>query len=133
MPAHERNHLSEHADGSDKIPLGCAEVDVQLAAAGRAVFGHVLLEDFGRGAAHREDGAEIAQDWRGDVAHLGLERERAADGGAFLAHAAVEAADDLALRGQDTELLLDHAGEPHEVMDAMVLVSRKRRHKWVRS
>ena len=78
-------------------------------------LGHVLAEHVARPAAPHEDGAQVADEGREDVA--ALQRVGAAHRAGLLAEAAVEAAHHLALPVEVGEPLLHHAVELQVVVE----------------
>ena len=122
--SHDGHHVAEVRDLADETATGVAEVDVELAAAGRGIApGHVLAEDLERRRALHEHGAEIPDERRQHVP--GLERKGRSDGIRFLAERAEKAAHDLRLAIQIDQPLFERAGEPHPVIELEQLVARE--------
>ena len=136
LPAHPRAHrdargdrdrVAEHADRTDDhrlVGVGIGQVDdvdVEIAAArvGRPL-GHVLPEDLERPDADGHQRAHVADERQHRVA--ALERVGGRDRLPFLAEAAIQAADHLALAEEDDEPLLDVARQPREVVHLEQLI-----------
>ena len=83
---HDRDHVPQHRDLPDEaVVRGVAEVNVQLAPAGRRVaLGHVLPDDVDGLRAGHENRAEVADERLHDVALFVIERVRRGDGLTFL-------------------------------------------------
>jgi hypothetical protein len=100
-------------------------VDDQVAAAGvRLPLRHVLQEDLARTDADGHQRAHVA-DQRQDGVRL-LQRISGPDRLAFLAEAAIETADHLALAEEDDEPLLDLTRQPREPVHFEQLIAAQR-------
>ncbi len=122
----DRHERAEHRDRGIDAFLGDGEVEIRvLAAGGRGRARHVLREDVARRNAAREDGAEVPDERREEVAFV--ERERGRHGRRLLPERPIQAAHDLPLPVQVDEPLLEKAVQQHAAIEVGEALRRQRR------
>jgi hypothetical protein len=124
---HHRDHVAEHRDRPEEAALHVREVDVEVAAAAGGVpLRHVLPEDVDGFPPGDQDGSEVADEGRDDVAAREVERVRRGHGLSLLPQRAIDAADGLSLTEERDDPLLQRAGEPEVIRDIEEAVARER-------
>ena len=116
---HDRHHVAQVRDLAEEPALEIVEMDVELAAGGRASVPLAMYwrsTSTGRRPLHQHR-AEVPDQRREDVAAAPVEGVGAPDRVGLLAQRAEEPADHLGLPVEVHQPLFERAGEPHVVVE----------------